>query len=74
MNYRFSFTAILIILLCLLAFFGGPKVFGDTTQSNTSGSNTAIDGGYTSESTTSYESGSESSSTTNNIINVPVKK
>jgi len=69
MNYRFSFTAILIILLCLLAFFGGPKVFGDTTQSNTSGSNTAIEGNYTSDSTTTYESGSESTSTTNSTSN-----
>jgi len=69
MNHRFSFAAILIILLCLLAFFGGPKVFGDTTQSNISGSNTAIEGNYTSDSTTTYESGSESTSTTNSTSN-----
>ncbi len=69
MDYRFSFTAILIILLCLFAFCGGPKVWGDTTQSNTSGSNTAIEGNYTSDSTTTYESGSESTSTTNSTSN-----
>ena len=69
MNYRFTFSAILIILLCLLAFFAGPKVFGDTTQTNTSGSNTAIEGNYTSDSTTTYESGSESTSNTTSTTN-----
>jgi len=69
MDHRFSFTAILIILLCLFAFCGGPKVFGDTTQSNTSGSNTAIEGNYTSDSTTTYESGSESTSNTTSTSN-----
>ena len=68
MNYRFTFSAILIIIVCLLAFLG-PKVFGDTTQTNTSGSNTAIEGNYTSDSTTTYESGSESTSTTNSTSN-----
>ena len=53
MNYYF--TGILIILITLLAFFGGPKAWGDSTQTNVSGSNTAIEGGYTSESTTTYE-------------------
>jgi len=72
MNYRFSFTAILIILLCLLAFLG-PKVFGDTTQSNVSGSNTAIEGGYESTSETTYQSGSESTTTTNNTTNSDIK-
>jgi hypothetical protein len=73
MNYRFSFTAILIILLCLFAFCGGPKAWGDTTQTNTSGSNTAIEGNYTSDSTTTYESGSESTSTTNSTSNSNIK-
>lgn len=36
------------------------------TQTNTSGSNTTISGGYASESTTTYQSGSSSNSTTNN--------
>ena len=68
MNYRFTFSAILIIVVCLLAFLG-PKVFGDTTQTNTSGSNTAIEGNYTSDSTTTYESGSESTSNTTSTTN-----
>jgi hypothetical protein len=72
MNYRYSFTAILIILLCLLAFLG-PKVFGDTTQSNVSGSNTAIEGGYESTTETTYQSGSESTTTTNNTTNSDIK-
>ena len=71
MNYYF--TGILIILITLLAFFGGPKAFGDSTQTNVSGSNTAIEGGYTSESTTTYETGSESSSTTTNTTNSDIR-
>jgi len=70
---NYYFTGILIILITLLAFFGGPKAWGDSTQTNTSGSNTAIEGGYTSESTTTYESGSESSSTTTNTTNSDIR-
>ena len=44
-DINYSFTGILIILLTLLAFCGGPAQ-ADTTQTNTSGSNTSIDGGY----------------------------
>ena len=68
MNYRFTFSAILIIIVCLLAFLG-PKVFGDTTQSNVTGSNTQIEGNYTSDSTTTYETGSESTSNTTSTTN-----
>ena len=44
---------------------------GATTndQVNSSGSNTAITGGYNSESTTNYQSGSSSSTTTNSTTN-----
>ena len=70
MNYHF--TGILIILLCLLAFCGGPAHAG-STQTNTSGSNTAIEGGYTSTATTTYQSGSESTTTTNNTTNSDIK-
>jgi hypothetical protein len=70
MNYHI--TGILIILLCLLAFCGGPAHAG-STQTNTSGSNTAIEGGYTSTATTTYQSGSESTSTTNNTTNSDIK-
>jgi hypothetical protein len=37
-----------------------------STQTNTSGSNTAIEGGYTSTATTTYQTGSSSNSTTTN--------
>ncbi len=70
MNYHF--TGILIILMCLLAFCVGPAS-ADTTQTNTSGSNTSIDGGYESTTTTTYESGSESTSTTNNTTNSDIR-
>ena len=70
MNYYF--TSGLIILMCLLAFCGGPALAG-STQTNTSGSNTAIEGGYTSTATTTYESGSESTSTTSNTTNSTIK-
>ena len=69
---NYYFTGILIILVILLALFGGPARAG-STQTNTSGSNTAIEGGYTSESTTTYQSGSESTSTTNNTTNSDIK-
>ena len=48
----------LILLVCSTSAYAG------STQHNTSGSNTAIEGGY--ESSTTYESGSSSSSTTTN--------
>ena len=70
---NYYFTGILIILMTLLALFGGPKAFGDSTQTNVSGSNTAIEGGYTSESTTTYETGSESTSTTTNTTNSDIR-
>jgi hypothetical protein len=71
MNYYFTGT--LIILVIMLALLGGPKAFGGSTQSNVTGSNTAIEGGYTSESTTTYETGSESTSTTNNTTNSDIR-
>ena len=70
MNYYF--TGVLIILITLLALFGGPAHSG-STQTNTSGSNTAIEGGYTSSATTTYESGSTSSSTTTNTTNSDIR-
>jgi hypothetical protein len=71
MNYYF--TGILIILITLLALLGGPKAWGDSTQTNVSGSNTAIEGGYTSTATTTYETGSESTSTTTNTTNSDIR-
>ena len=69
MNYYL--TGILIILICLLAWVG--PAYPGSTQTNTSGSNTAIEGGYTSTATTTYQSGSESTSTTNNTTNSDIK-
>ena len=69
MNYYF--TGILIILLCLVAWVG--PAYPGSTQTNTSGSNTAIEGGYTSTATTTYQSGSTSNSTTNSTTNSNVK-
>ena len=70
MNYYFTGT--LIILVILLALLGGPAR-GDTTQSNVSGSNTSIEGGYESTATTTYETGSESTSTTTNTTNSDIR-
>jgi len=58
--------------MLFLAFCVRPAQ-ADTTQTNTSGSNTAIEGGYTSTATTTYQSGSESTSTTNNTTNSDIK-
>jgi hypothetical protein len=69
---NYYFTGILIILMVLLAFFGGPAHSG-STQTNTSGSNTAIEGGYTSTATTTYQSGSSSNSTTNSTTNSNIR-
>ena len=68
MENNYYFTGILIVLITLLALFGGPAHSG-STQTNTSGSNTAIEGGYTSTATTTYQSGSSSNSTTSNTTN-----
>ena len=70
MNYYFTGT--LIILLVLFTLFVSPA-YPDSTQTNVSGSNTAIEGGYTSTATTTYQSGSESSSTTNNTTNSDIR-
>ena len=55
-----------ILLVCSTTVYAG------STQTNVSGSNTAIEGGYTGGATT-YESGSSSSSTTNNTSNSDIK-
>jgi len=58
---------ILFIILIVLTIVAKPVVADDTnTQTNTSGSNTNITGGYESESTTNYNSGSSNTTTTNN--------
>jgi len=67
MNYYF--TGILIVLFVLLAFM--KPAYPGSTQTNTSGSNTAIEGGYTA--TTTYQTGSSSNTTTNSTSNSNVK-
>ena len=69
---NYYFTGILLILMTMLALFGGPAR-SDENQTNVSGSNTSIDGGYTSTATTTYQSGSESTSTTNNTTNSDIR-
>jgi len=69
---NYYFTGILIILLTLFVFFVRPA-HPDTTQTNVSGSNTAIEGGYESTSETTYQSGSESTTTTNNTSNSDIR-
>ena len=70
MNY--TFTSVLIILLMLFVLFAKPAR-SDTTQSNVSGSNTSIEGGYESTTETTYQSGSESTTTTNNTTNSDIR-
>jgi len=60
----------LILILILLVY--PIKAIAGSTQSNVSGSNTAIEGNYTGGSTT-YESGSESTSTTTNTTNSDIR-
>ena len=55
-----------ILLVCSTTAYAG------STQTNVSGSTTAIEGGYTGGATT-YESGSSSSSTTNNTSNSDIR-
>ena len=69
MDYRF--TAVLILMLTMLAFFTDPA-YPATSQTNTSGSNTSIEGGYTGGATT-YQSGSSSSTTTNSTSNSNIR-
>ena len=64
---------ILITLLLLLSGCMTAAALAGSTQTNTSGSNTAIEGGYTSSATTTYQSGSSSNSTTSNTTNSNTK-
>ncbi len=70
-NMNYYFTGILIILFCLLCMV--EPAYPDSTQTNNSGSNTAIEGGYTSTSSTTFQSGSSSNTTTNSTSNSNIK-
>ena len=65
MKYLFTFL-ILTLLVC------STSAYAAETQTNVSGSNTSIEGGYTGGATT-YESGSESTSTTNSTSNSNIR-
>ena len=65
MKYLYTFL-FLILLVC------SKSAYSAETQTNVSGSNTSIEGGYTGGATT-YESGSESTSTTNSTSNSNIK-
>ena len=65
MKYLFTFL-ILTLLVC------STTVYSAGNQTNVSGSNTSIEGGYTGGATT-YESGSTSTSTTNSTSNSNIK-
>ena len=60
----------LFLILALLIY--STSAYSAETQTNVSGSNTSIEGGYTGGATT-YESGSSSSSTTNSTSNSNIK-
>ena len=66
-----AYTILVLMWITII----GSTVFADSTQTNTSGSNTAIEGGYTSTSTTNFQDGSSSNttSTTNNSSNSSIK-
>ena len=68
---KYYFKTALIILIFVLALCVTANA--GSTQTNTSGSNTAIEGGYTSTATTTYESGSTSTSTTTNTTNSDIR-
>ena len=67
----------LLVFLLFFIMVGATPIWADTTnsgattntQTNTSGSNTTISGGYSQESTTTYESGSSSTTSTTNTTN-----
>ena len=61
-------TLAILFMLLFTSF-----AYAGSTQSNVSGSNTAIEGGYTSSATTTYQSGSSSNSTTSNTTNSNVR-
>ena len=62
-----KYLSILLFVLFTSAVFAG------STQTNTSGSNTAIEGGYTSTATTTYQSGSSSNTTSNSTTNSNIR-
>jgi len=61
------------IFISLFAVLFATNVWAGSTQTNVSGSNTAIEGNYSSESSTTYEEGSSSNTTTSSTTNSNIK-
>ena len=61
------------IFISIFAILFTTNVWAGSTQTNVSGSNTAIEGNYSSESSTTYQSGSSSNTTTSSTTNSNIK-
>jgi len=61
------------IFISIFAILFTTNVWAGSTQTNVSGSNTAIEGNYSSESSTTYEEGSSSNTTTSSTTNSNIK-
>jgi len=61
------------IFISIFAILFTTSVWAGSTLSNVSGSNTAIEGNYSSESATTYEEGSSSNTTTSSTTNSNIK-
>ena len=61
------------VFISIFAILFTTNVWAGSTQTNVSGSNTAIEGNYSSESSTTYESGSSSSTTTSSTTNSNIR-
>ena len=61
------------IFISIFTIVFATNVWAGSTQTNTSGSNTAIEGNYSSESTTTYEDGSSSNTTSSSTTNSNIK-
>ena len=66
-------TTYIFLSVFWITLISSTLAYAGSTQSNTSGSNTAIEGGYTSSTTNTYATGSSSNSTTNNTTNSDIK-
>ena len=73
MKYIKPVSYLILVILWLTLIFSTVNAYADSSQTNTSGSNTAIEGGYTSTATTNYATGSSSNSTTNSTSNSNIK-
>ena len=61
------------VFISIFTILFATNVWAGSTQTNVSGSNTAIEGNYSSESSTTYEEGSSSNTTTSSTTNSNIK-